>query len=442
MKKYISILMMLVFLLPAVSACGKKEAKDKVVDTEKVSEIGGEEERVKKAIAGCENLVWSDDTRIQLPQDADRLYTFRIDKAFAFQIRTDGRIDKDTKHHDDMNTYDRQYREVYRYIFPDHKLNEDYLFYEGGTSFEKTDENGNTINDIKLVKDNRDALMAGKEGGVSYRYDESHGIDRSRWNTPVYLGLSNRIGYYGLFWRGKLEKLYRTKLLPLKGKNTEAPDYGDDIAGFYINLKDLFVQVGNYPPDSNRSFRLSDKEIPIKEAVRYIEAYFEKMPYMRDKGISLRVNSVDVLKISDDTYGYYFNAVDEYRGVQFNTMDYSGFSNPKGDSEHYYMCNGIMYRSDEIEYAGPFGSRYGATDEKSYDECVSPSDVIRKVSGKITDNVKFKVKRVALVYRVYGDHAAPYWLVNLSNPNDGMDYQCTMNALDGSEFEYTMADNE
>lgn len=61
----------------------------------------------------------------------------------------------------------------------------------------------------------------------------------------------------------------------------------------------------------------------------------------------------------------------------------------------------------------------------------------------ISDNRKRAARAALFFYSVGFDHFLKYYPFFLKIfPNDGMDYQCTMNALDGSEFEYTMADNE
>ena len=72
------------------------------------------------------------------------------------------------------------------------------------------------------------------------------------------------------------------------------------------NPIDYLTYIATYAPDSKESYKLLDKEIPINEAVDFYEHYINGLPYPRDKNFKTVVISVEVYKVTDNVYGYYF----------------------------------------------------------------------------------------------------------------------------------------
>lgn len=404
-----------------------------------LSELSVTPDYAREIINGTSNLTAAENMIIDLPDNISEIYTFRTDQVI-------GSVD--------MQEYCKEFMELFKYIYPDHELDKNILLYMGGSSQIEYDDNGVLIKDYNKVADNYDKVMNGEEGNAFFLYDESRSYDsQSEWDSPVCLYTANPIGYGGLtISRGKTVEVYGEKLHhPYEDKYEYPRLFSFDPANWSFGF------IGSYMPDSTESFKLSDKEIPINEAVAFFEEYVNALPYPKEKNCRTVVKTVDVYRIKDDIYGYYFNTYYKYLGMKFDYLK-NGTVFP-GDSpedgNHYSSAWGysFMVKSDEVDIVDGVWSLLDAKNSTAYKEVYPFKNAVKKISEKLTQEVQFEVQEIELVYvgiydkdeagfiniETYGCSFHPEWKLTMSNPNDDLTYVCYVNALDGENFRYYKA---
>lgn len=338
--------------------------------------------------------------------------------------------------------YYNQFVSTYNYLFPDHSINNDYLFYTGQDSVMEYDDEGTLIKGLKNAHDNYDDLVSGKLGRVNLLYDETWNMDVTEWNSPVCLELGSPIGYgfavinkgNSAYYSGKIDDT-------IKGiKRYPILESYDPI--------DYFDIVGIYSPLSDKSYKLSDKEMSIKDAVKFFENYVNNLPYPENSTLNLTVSEVFVLKIDDGVYGYYFLTSAEFDQVPFDHIR----SNISYSKFNYVFSggNGFMLKSDDVDVI--YGLRKLQVIESPINikSVINVDEAIQIISNSLTSNVIFDVQKVEFVYsellspdedgnidyETLPRKVSPSWKFTLYNANDSLTYVCYIDAKDGNNFRY------
>ena len=335
-----------------------------------------------------------------------------------------------------------QFLTLFEYLFPDHVLDDDYLFYYGGSSKYGYDEDGNFV-DFKKVKDCYDNLMADKEGEVGLLYDETWVENPVEWNYPVCFEMSFPAGYgYTIINKGKA--------VEISGKIVKS-DYDEDV---YPSLESYdptyyFDTVATYSPKSTKSYKLLDREVPINEAVEFFEQYINSLPYPQETNMTTKVVAVDVLRLNRDTYGYYFLTVEGLYDIPTDCIR-TGTSHSDFDYS-FDIGHAFMVESNDVDCVFGYYRKILIHSPRICQTCISPEAAISLVSQNLTQHVDFEVQNIELVYskkfittpQGYVDTAngnpcviAPAWKLTLFNANDLLTYVCYVDAENGSNFRY------
>lgn len=386
-----------------------------------ISIISSDDNEIEQIVNSCSNLNASQSIYVNVPETA-AVYSYT-----SF-IPTDI----------SMESYYTEFLEMFEYLFPEHGLDENYFIYNSG----KYADDGNCI--YNEVNEWYDELISGEEGRVNFIYDETWFFDMTEWKSPVCLELGNPIGYgYAVINHGKTVELSNSKVFDADLNSERYPL----LEGY--DPADWLEYVGTYSPDSTESFRLLDGEIPINEAAAFFEEYINSLPYPDKSNTGTRVIEVDVLKVTEDIYGYYFLTTMEYQGILFDYMR-SGTSHSEFNDYTSLGGNAFMLESSGVDIVYGYYRLQTMESVSSYDSIISFEEAISKISEKLSDNVEFEVQRIDFVYTQkpnktsegyidienYSAIVEPAWKFTLYNPNDSLTYVCYVDAKDGENFRY------
>lgn len=209
---------------------------------------------------------------------------------------------------------------------------------------------------------------------------------------------------------------------------------------------------GIYQPDSEKVFKLLDKEISIKDAVCFFKEYINEMPSANAPTMKVRVIEVRVLMMGSSVYGYYFTTTVECEGVLFDYL-VSGMIGESVIEKHVPIIgHGFMITSDDVDirYGGHSLNRI----EKpvAYEKVLSIDKAIKTISGKVTAKTEFAVEKIEFVYlerelpldgdggpaktENYSSKIIPTWKFTLNNVEEGIVYVIYLEAKEGGEYMY------
>ena len=329
----------------------------------------------------------------------------------------------------DFEEYYDQFMSIYNYLFPDHKINQDYLFYTGKNS-------------TNNVADHYSDLVNGAEGKVNLLYDETWNMDVTKWNSPVCLELGSPIGYgYAVINKGNA--VYYSGMID---------DHEQGIKRYPIlesyDPIDYFKVVGVYSPGSSESFKLTDKTVSVKDGVKFFEDYVNNLPYPENPTIDVAVSEVYVLEIEEDLFGYYFLTSGKYNNVPF---DHMGENVSFSDFNYVFSGgNGFMLKSDDVDVVYSLRRLQVIESPVNIAEIISLDNALKIVSGSLTSNIQFDVQKIEFVYseqlvtdengsidyETLPRRVSPSWKITLYNANDDLTYVCYVDAKDGGNFRY------
>ncbi len=372
------------------------DVKDSYVDSGQAVEV----------LKNVPNLTVSDDFFIYTPQNSDSVS--------IFDLEYESKIDN--------KTFYENFTNLFSYLFPDRTLEDDNFRYMGTNSKSKRDEHGNLISNYKTVKESYDSIISGEEDVQELFYED--GEIALEFTDPI-------CGVLSRFNRGKMASMA-----------------GLDVSTLF-QAEENFSTEGIYSPDSTESFRLIDKEMPINQAVDFFENYINNLPYQRNNGlVNTVVESVEVLKLDSENFGYHFLTTREYGGLMFDRGETSIHTNAKSEGYTYDISIGDMIQSDEVEYVNGIERSFIIHNETKYDKIIPFETAIKNVRESLTDNVDFEIQNAELVYcsknpdTPYSSidgvlfHTFPSWKFTFYNPNDNFDYVCYIDAVDGGNIRY------
>ncbi len=315
-----------------------------------------------------------------------------------------------------------EFKEVFRYLFPDHVFDESCFFYIGPNS---TGEDG-----YNTVKEKYDELISGEEEFYLFVYNEL------RTDKEDKVALTLRIPF-----GGDITTINKNVAQKIAYQNGLAEGYGGDIfnAGYY------FTYVGSYSPDSEEVFKLLDKEISIKEAVNVFKDFIKNLPCSVETYYSINVNDVQVYKVNDDLYCYNYTTSRLYDNIPF---DYA-VSGSRGGRGNRDLGIGSMIKSNDVDFVYSTFKTETVIEEKQFTKIMPFEEAVKIVADEMTDYVDFEVKSAQLVYCSDNDidetgklgntrwPVFPAWKIVLYNPNDEYNYSCYVNVLDGKFESYS-----
>ena len=420
-------------LAVSMTGCKGDHTVDQKTDkmTTPVAQISVSRQEVEQALKSCNNMTVGKDLTIRVPSSVKAVYKYTADYS------------------DDMNMkeYEKAFMDLHQYLCPKHTLKDEDLYYIGGSSELKLDDNTGAITqNYKKVKDMRGELYAGQEGSVSYFYDETWNKTVTHWDQPIALQFGNPIGFgYATVNKGKTVKISDYKFYDEDLQMKRYPD-----ADSYEPTDNL-KYVTSYSPDSNVKYRLLDGEMSICDAVDFFEQYVNNMPMPYGSNVRTVVTGVDVYQVTKDVYGYQMLTTKEYEGVCFDRTR-EGQEQGYQDYDDYspLMGSGFMLECGDVDILHSWYQKEPVKKAKEYDRILSGTDAVKMLSSQLTDNVKFTFQSLELVYTqkyaktkegyIDTEHlsadVAPAWKMTVTNENDALTYSCYIDAVDGKHFRY------
>ena len=423
---------LLLFIMSVFTGCAGSADSAKT-ETVKLKDLHTPDaDELQKMIDGLDNLSITDDTKVIIP-NTDHVYECTVTAP-----EDEGK---------DMAQLDSDFRKMFEYLFPDHELNEDHLLYIGHNSQLKYDDNDNLIKDYNHVRDYKDDIISGKEGPVAYIYDEAWRMDKTALNNEVYLKMGSQYGYGFLIMnKGVTEKASGLKVYSSELKHEIYPSLEDYDPEGYLEY------VATYPTDSTESYPLLNGEISICKAVEFFEDYINSIPYPANTNANIRVVEVDVYKITQNAYGYWFLTTIEYEGVCFDQMRYVQYSNPSIDYAKHLNYAFMAETNDVDVFHGDYRN-LNIESKKSYETIIPLKNALKIFNKWMSGEVVFDIKRIELVNvqktkkdeNGYIDivkpeeYISPTWKITLYNPNNDYNYFCYIDARDGENFRHLSA---
>ncbi len=383
-------------------------------------------EEVKNIINGFDRFSASENIFTDVPRHIDHI-----------KERTEGMVDDMLE----TSMYDQYvyFLKTFKYIFGDDTpFYPEYLYVRGG--FTDSDELFEPF--YTYYDDFISGKKVNKAFNVRFAYTDNADTDK---DDEVFLMTIHPIGACDTrFDRGVLAKIiYDNKLMH------ETYDEG------YTAAKTIFTgtdktsygkYIGTYLPDSEKSYKLLDKETKIKDAVKVFEDYMNSLPTMHQPMYNIRVVKVSVYKfdVDDGLYVYYFDCAREYDNILFDSFGYAQQMIGGDDFLSDYNL-GYMVRSDEVDFADGNYIRFMKTyEEQQYDDVISFEEAMQILDERLTKHVEFEVEEARLVYAYTEEfvddlpryHCKVYWRIVTHNINDDGYYFYYQNARDKDNLRY------
>lgn len=349
----------------------------------------------------------------------------------------------------------KHFFDMFRYFFKDAVFYPDYFYLKG---IKQNDEKPTPkyIPFYKNYQDIIDGKVLDEYYNIAFVYDDLRDSrEADNWADfydetalPLYEGTprDGLVGFYTLYPsagayfvvdKGEFGKiLYERGDISTYMAASASPSYFDEL-----------VEV--LQPDSEKSYKLLDKEISVKDAVKVYEDYVNSIPSIVEPEFNFKTFNVYVCRI-DDVYAYIFNSVREYDGIKY---DYMGdLYDVEGVSLSADNNIGLMIRSDEVDILeGNYMRAMEIADKTERTDMMSFEEAAKEISGKLTDHVDFEINEARLVYLSKQEEnkelewvdfiIAPYYKITAHNLNDDRYYYCYLNACDKEDFLYFSSNN-
>ena len=402
---------------------------------------------------------------------SDNLYVNIPEKTSVYEYSTYDVMTTQMKETYHSEQYLEDFYAAFDYFFPNREMNLDYLKYKKILEYipgEWESEDGTAgigryETEEGLVKDKKNF-----PDGSTLTYDEMP-EPISEWNSPIRMRTYIEIGGGGIeVNKGEAARIFgkydyedRMEII-----NNELSYFDEKVQkDHYVLLSKFdpemyfslsFEYLGEYSPKSEKSFKLLDGEMKICDAVKFFEDYINNAPISTglQRNCCARVHSVEVMKINEDTYGYYMIALPEFQGVMYERGFSTGVDSDLNYNYDAPLGRAFMVRSDDVDYM--YGCQYAnlwTFDVKPVDSIIPVDRAIKIISDEMTDFVDFEVQTVEFIYArkfltdekghvlidTYEAQVTPAWQITAYNPNDDLTYLCFVDAKDGGNFRYYSA---
>ncbi|MBQ9885334.1 MAG: hypothetical protein IJM37_00530 [Lachnospiraceae bacterium] len=307
--------------------------------------------------------------------------------------------------------------------FPNHKYSNDNLYYWGEPLNNNADYQWPKVFEIKdkIIND-------GIRYGFIYESD-AHGRTE---NDAYLMALPQTLS--GTYIKGV-------------GKSITSGDY-EHLNPWFPTGEYEFVErhrIGNLP---EKSYLLYDREMSLAEAVDYAVDFFDNkyIPALTIPQIKTELEAIEVRRF-EDIYGYRLLLKNTYDGIAFDyKLDLGNVSGVSDGKEYMEQINeAFMAVSDDIDF-WYMGQCFAKVEKEgsAISDIISLEDAVKLFSEKLTDNVKFNVESVELVYCPLNSEneerettASAAWKMTAQNPNDGKYYIVYADAVSGELRYYT-----
>lgn len=225
------------------------------------------------------------------------------------------------------------------------------------------------------------------------------GYDSGGWMLSYNDGIYSSLLYSSSFM---CEITDRTLWNEVNGDGSENSDsvYGYRIFGMGDLVKSFDLQEDDI---SDVSYRLSDGEVRLEDAVSYVEStlasgyHFVGSPYL-----DYEVFHVDVRRLTEDVFYYEMQVKAVYKGIAFS-YEKSSVSYVADDGKNQCVATAhtvSMLSAEHMDYIWSCAHSYKTKEEgEVYTKFLSIRDAAEKVSRMVAGSAKMRVGSVELVYR-------------------------------------------
>ncbi|MCH5267862.1 MAG: hypothetical protein J1E62_05895 [Lachnospiraceae bacterium] len=195
--------------------------------------------------------------------------------------------------------------------------------------------------------------------------------------------------------------------------------------------KKKYYEAGHRPPDDNIvrsidiskdsiddvSYVLDGKEVPLKNAIEYVEENIGKTGYhyAASPFLTYEVIHVDVIKYGGDKYYYAMELKALYKGIPFSSDMYAAGYPLEGEvdyeifSETHHVS---MLAENSMDFIWSSANNYEEKKEgEVYDKFLSIDDAMYLVSNAVSSSTTLHCDRVELLYRTEFHKDSTYYCI-------------------------------
>lgn len=197
---------------------------------------------------------------------------------------------------------------------------------------------------------------------------------------------------------------------------------------------------------SEKTYRLSDGDYSIGEAIDYfVNDYYLSQPF-DNEGVSCAVRTVSAIKVKDDLFFYLLKFAPSWNSIPFDTRGEFVSSSYVPYQYYNFNCQAIIVKKNDVDmaynYVPPTINEVG----EPIDRMLTLDKAADIASESLSSAVKFEVRSAELIYTGPEDKEThigslhPAWKFTLFNTNDEMYYDVYVNAVSGecTYFSYSM----
>jgi hypothetical protein len=317
-----------------------------------------------------------------------------------------------------------EYKKTFEYLFPNREFKLSEMFYSSLAS-----DGG--YNYFTPIENNIDKLTNNE---LNYNNMLTYttmpgGREIQRTDNDIYFSSSSPILSGGV----RINKGVAYKLTPDNQETTS-------LAG-WIPYDSFEMLPEIYSVNSDKVFKLLDKEIKISDAVNFAEDYLNNIPVNYNKNLETAIDKINVLKLDKEHYGYRMTITRKYKDIPFSTMqegNTTGAGNYAFDMGEIFMVN-----SNDIDFAIGLKLNHIVTEKNKLESIISPEKALNIVSEKLSNAVNFELSRAQIIYSQIKNEetniteCSPIYEFYLYNSNDSKNYIVYVDSVSGTANYYT-----
>ena len=222
------------------------------------------------------------------------------------------------------------------------------------------------------------------------------------------------------------------KIYSMSAKNSVVPEWNlEFVKSYYIADKSVNL---------DDKYNLLNGTMSVRDGIKFVEDYINnKISYIDSSKVKLVVDTVNVLKLTDTSYVFYYYITRSYNDVSFM---WGKNGNRLNINKYYTDITALaMCDVDDVDFyygMGLTNNKYEDVGVK-IDKIVSVKKVLSIVSDKIGLNSVYSVKKLKLIYRLdnigtrddFKYNGNLYWLLCGTNGQDNRITYFYVNALTG-----------
>lgn len=392
------------------------------------------EEEAGRIVTDTTNFSLSSECYFSVPKNIDHISTFV--KRYSGQ--------------DSLYNFYRSYLEMYKYLFPEAKFDDNNLFYFGTNS-----NNQNGDEQVKTIGKNFSEFMNEDKKDIYFMFYSPHfyeGQPISDDKHNHFLELSSPVGTI-------MTNFNKGYLAEYISESNQTPNeyFLETYTSPYL-FSSFNQQTGSFAGFDSTEYdvnsdtvhtMLDGKELSVSDAVSFFEDYINTLPYPQNPNLDMRVVSVSADKIDDEKFCYAFECTVAFEGIPFDYIPYGTSVMGSGNNGYEPSVRmGYMSVSDDVDAAYGFCRSVEVSERIDVSEIVSFENALECCENSMSDFAEWELQSAELVYCAgngkkaespYQDTeytVSPNYKFVMLNPNDNLYYSAYVNAITGEFVRY------